>query len=103
MRANPDIVLRLGTRVEDFVLHAKGSSVACRRGAAAADEHGIALIGADGLWSGLRARLGQPAPEFRQRTAWRALVPGGCASRRNSALPTCSSGSGRTRMSSTIR
>jgi glyoxylase-like metal-dependent hydrolase (beta-lactamase superfamily II) len=50
-------------------------SVACRRGGAAADEHGIALVGADGLWSGLRARLGQPAPEFRQRTAWRALVP----------------------------
>ena len=75
VRANPDIVLRLGTRVEDFVLHANGLSVACRRGAVAADEHGIALIGADGLWSGLRARLGQPAPEFRQRTAWRALVP----------------------------
>ena len=75
VRANPDIVLRLGTRVEDFILHAKGLSIACRRGAAVADEHGIALIGADGLWSGLRSRLGQPAPEFRQRTAWRALIP----------------------------
>ena len=75
VRANPDIAMRLGTRVEDFALHAKGLSIACRHGTATADEHGIALIGADGLWSGLRARLGHPAPEFRQRTAWRALVP----------------------------
>ncbi|MEA2983233.1 MAG: hypothetical protein QOF09_5056 [Alphaproteobacteria bacterium] len=75
VRASPDIVLRLGTRVEDFVVHAKGLSIACRHGAIAADEHGIALIGADGLWSGLRARLGQAPPEFRQRTAWRALIP----------------------------
>ncbi len=75
VRAHPDIVLRLGTRFEDFVQHANGLSVACRRGSVTADEHGIALIGADGLWSGLRARLGHPKPEFRQRTAWRALVP----------------------------
>ena len=34
VRANPDIVLRLGTRVEDFVVHANGISVACRHGAA---------------------------------------------------------------------
>jgi salicylate hydroxylase len=75
VRANPDIVLRLGTRFEDFVEHANGLSVACRRGATIADEHGIALIGADGLWSELRTRLGHPKPEFRQRTAWRALIP----------------------------
>ena len=75
VRANPDIVLRLGTKFEDFVEHANGLSVACRRGASTADEHGIALIGADGLWSGLRTRLGHPKPEFRQRTAWRALIP----------------------------
>src|SRR3954468_6723297 len=28
VRASPDIVLRLGTRVEDFILHAKGLSIA---------------------------------------------------------------------------
>src|SRR5262249_56481350 len=39
------------------------------------DVHGIALIGADGLWSGLRRKLGDRAsPRFRERTAWRALV-----------------------------
>jgi salicylate hydroxylase len=76
VRANPDIVLRLGTRVEDFVEHSNGLSAACRNRAGAADEQGIALIGADGLWSGLRTRLGYRAkPEFCRRTAWRALVP----------------------------
>ena len=33
VRASPDIVLRLGTRVEDFIPHAKGLSIACWRGA----------------------------------------------------------------------
>ena len=75
VQANPDIVLRLGTRVEDFILHANGLSVACRRSAAVADELCIGLIGADGLWSKVRERLGHAAPEFRLRTAWRALVP----------------------------
>lgn len=75
VQASPDIVLRLNTRVEDFVGHANGLTIACRHGTTMADETGIALIGADGLWSGIRARLGHPAPEFRQRTAWRALVP----------------------------
>jgi salicylate hydroxylase len=75
MLASPDIVLRLGTRFEDYALHANGVSVACRHGTATADEQGIALIGADGLWSGLRTRLGYSEPTFRQRTAWRALIP----------------------------
>ncbi len=74
VQANPDIVLRLNTRVEDFIEHANGLSVACRHGTATADEQGIALIAADGLWSALRTRLGHPAPEFARRTAWRALI-----------------------------
>ncbi len=73
---NPDISLRLGTKVEDFVVHSHGVSAACRSRARTADEQGIALIGADGLWSVLRPRLGQRAkPQFARRTAWRALVP----------------------------
>jgi 2-polyprenyl-6-methoxyphenol hydroxylase-like FAD-dependent oxidoreductase len=40
------------------------------------DEQGIALIGADGVWSTLRTRLGdRRPPRFAQRTAWRAVVP----------------------------
>jgi len=76
VRANPDIAVRLGTRVEDFVLHAHGVSAALRLRGGTAVEPGVALICADGLWSGLRARLGiRTQPQFRQRTAWRALVP----------------------------
>jgi len=73
---HPDISLRLGTKVEDFVVHSHGVSAACRSRARTADEQGIALIGADGLWSVLRPRLGQRTkPQFARRTAWRALVP----------------------------
>jgi salicylate hydroxylase len=73
---SPDVDLKLGTKVEDFVVHAHGVSAACRRASSVADEHGIALVCADGLWSGLRQRLGRRGrPEFRGRTAWRALVP----------------------------
>jgi salicylate hydroxylase len=73
---NPNISLRLGTKVEDFVVHSHGVSAACRSRARTADEQGIALIGADGLWSVLRPRLGQRGkPQFARRTAWRALVP----------------------------
>jgi len=75
VRANPDIVLRLGIKVEDFAVHANGISVACRHGSAIDDEHGIALIGADGLWSTLRGRIGPQEPGFRNRTAWRTLIP----------------------------
>jgi salicylate hydroxylase len=76
VQANPDISLRLGTRVEDFVVHAHGVSAACRSRTFTSEEQGIALIAADGLWSMLRPRLGIRArPQFRKRTAWRALVP----------------------------
>lgn len=76
VQGNPDISLRLGTRVEDFVVHSHGVSVACHSRARSADEHGIALIAADGLWSALRPRLDHRAkPRFARRTAWRALVP----------------------------
>jgi salicylate hydroxylase len=76
VRANPDIALQLGVRVEDYELHAKGVSVACRRGASVLDEHGLGLIGADGVWSVLRTQLGhQASPTYTGRTAWRALVP----------------------------
>jgi salicylate hydroxylase len=76
VRANPNIALKLGTRVEDFVVHGNGVTVACRHGPNPADETGIALICADGLWSRLRLRLGhRDRPAFRRRVAWRALIP----------------------------
>jgi len=40
------------------------------------DEQGVGLVGADGLWSTLRTRLGdRKLPRFARRTAWRAIVP----------------------------
>jgi salicylate hydroxylase len=71
-----DITLRLGARVEDFAIHPHGITVQARTAQGARDEQGIALIGADGLWSALRTRLGERnSPRFAQRTAWRAIVP----------------------------
>ena len=47
-----------------------------RQGRQVLDERGIALIGADGIWSSIAKRLKRERPPtFRHRTAWRALVP----------------------------
>jgi salicylate hydroxylase len=71
-----DIVVQLGVRVEDFAAHVKGVTVQGRRGGQLTDERGVALIGADGIWSNVAAQLRrQRMPRFANRTAWRALVP----------------------------
>jgi len=72
-----DVTIEFGVRVEDFAAHVKGVSVVGRRGGQVVDERGIALIGADGIWSNVATRLrGQSiTPTFRHRTAWRALIP----------------------------
>jgi salicylate hydroxylase len=76
LEATPDFVLRLGRKVDDYAVHAHGITVQARGRSDAIDEHGIALIGADGLWSTVRGKLGdRRPPQFRRRTAWRALVP----------------------------
>ncbi|MEX1083504.1 MAG: FAD-dependent monooxygenase, partial [Xanthobacteraceae bacterium] len=75
-RANPDITLNFGSKVQDFVVHAHGVTAHAHSGHKADEERGIALVGADGLWSTMRARLGhKEPPTFRRRTAWRATVP----------------------------
>ena len=76
LEASVDVTLRLGVRVEDFAVDPHGITVQARGAQGACEEPGIALIGADGLWSTLRARLGdREPPRFAQRTAWRAVVP----------------------------
>ncbi len=75
-RATQDIDIKLNTRVEDFAAHINGITVQARIGKRTVDELGFALVGADGLWSNVRARLpGRNIPRFRHRTAWRALIP----------------------------
>jgi salicylate hydroxylase len=76
VQANPDIVLRLGTRVDDFAAHSNGVTVAAHSRRETVEERAVALVGADGLWSCLRGRLGHDnALRFAGQTAWRALVP----------------------------
>lgn len=78
--ANRAVTVKLGLRVEDFATHGKGLTVQSRRGRVAFDDRGGALVGADGLWSAVRARLGDDsAPQFCGRTAWRATVPADAA------------------------
>ncbi len=67
---SPDVTLRLGAHVEDFAVHQHGVTVQARDAQGLRDEQGLALIGADGLWSTTRARLGERrAPRYAQRTA----------------------------------
>jgi salicylate hydroxylase len=76
VRANPDIALTLGGKVEDFAVHPNGVTAHVRFGPKAEEERGVGLIAADGLWSTIRERLGfTDAPHFRRHTAWRAVVP----------------------------
>jgi salicylate hydroxylase len=73
--AHADIVLRLGARAEDYALHANGVTVHLRTARGADEEHGLALIAADGLWSTFRARVDRQPPRFAHCTAWRAMIP----------------------------
>jgi salicylate hydroxylase len=71
-----DIELELGIEVTDFAAHARGTTALTSRGRKTDEQTGIALIGADGLWSRIRAHLhGDERPEFPGFVAWRALVP----------------------------
>ena len=71
-----DIEVRLGTRVDDFAAHVNGITVQGRNDQRVIDERGVALVGADGLWSTVSAQIeGHRPPRFAHRTAWRALIP----------------------------
>ena len=70
------ISIKLGQRAEDFVGHVNGITVMTSGRGGAIEEHGTALLAADGLWSQARKHLGHlDPPRFAHRTAWRGLVP----------------------------
>ena len=75
----PRVSLMLGATVANFAIDPVGVRATVHRGGAKqtqADYSGAALIGADGLWSRLRALLGDgSAPRFAGRGAFRAIIP----------------------------
>ena len=79
--AHPDITLTLGAAVDGCSPSTDGVAVQVRRGDALEEVHAAALIGADGLWSRVRALAGETdTPRFARRSAWRALVLADAAS-----------------------
>jgi salicylate hydroxylase len=73
---HPNVGLRLGVCVNDFALHGNGVTVSALSAGGPIEERGLALVGADGLWSSMRGRLGDTSePRFAHHIAWRALVP----------------------------
>ena len=69
---HPRIELRLGAPVEDFTTDADGVTVTTQTAAGPQQQTGVALIGADGVWSAVRSRLFPDLrPRFTGRIAWR--------------------------------
>jgi salicylate hydroxylase len=69
---HPDIELRLGCQFEDATPHAKGLTVVQRRGVTRQQELGLALVGADGIWSTVRHHVfAEVQPQFSGLIAWR--------------------------------
>jgi salicylate hydroxylase len=70
-----DIAFEFGSEVVDVANHARGITALTERAGKGTEHLGLALIGADGLWSRVRARMhGDEPPVFHDLVAWRALV-----------------------------
>jgi salicylate hydroxylase len=73
---HPDIELEFGAALADVARHPRGVTAFAERHGRGVEVAGLALVGADGLWSRARVFV-QPniKPIFRKQVAWRALVP----------------------------
>jgi salicylate hydroxylase len=88
----PSIEVETGADVTGFARSERGVEVALRRGGSTGRVEGDLLIGADGLRSAVRKRLGLGAgdePIWSGQTAWRALLDGRRAPRHSLRLETC--------------
>jgi salicylate hydroxylase len=75
--ATGTVALHFGAEVAGVASEAEAASIDIKRGAAPLSETGEAVVGADGLRSLVRARLGRgqaDAPRFSYRVAFRATV-----------------------------
>jgi salicylate hydroxylase len=75
VEAHPDIELRLGCQFDSFTTMATGVLVNLQHGATSQRQAADALIGADGLWSGVRQQLYPTVqPLFSGSIAWRGTI-----------------------------
>ena len=73
---HPDIEFEFDAALADVARHPRGITAFAARRGKGMEISGLALIGADGLWSKTRALLQPDAkPTFHKLVAWRALVP----------------------------
>lgn len=75
----PDIHLSLGARVEKIATGSHGVTATVEIGGKTAEEQGSLLVGADGVWSSVRAlvdsnRMASPRSRFSGELAWRATI-----------------------------
>jgi salicylate hydroxylase len=71
--SRPAIRIKSGCEVSHFAAHANGVTVSLTSGSAVTEDEGMLLIGADGVWSRIRARLGGPRPVFSGQVAFRKM------------------------------
>ena len=72
---HPDIELKLGCQFEDHAPHAKGLTIVHRSGNERRQDIGLALVGADGIWSTVRNHLfPRMQPQFSGLIAWRGTL-----------------------------
>ena len=72
---DPDIELITGARVSDAALHARGVTVSIDRQGAISEATPLLLVGADGVWSSVRAiGSGHQSEHFTGEVAWRATL-----------------------------
>lgn len=71
----PGIKLSTGAAVRDVTPHAVGVAVAVEQAGRTSQVPGMMLVGADGVWSDLRAKVGaQAKSRFSGQVAWRRTV-----------------------------